>query len=62
MNESPLTVELSCRLTSEQITLWRQAASRASTEQESKASAKAFFRSYGFPAQSSLSGNLESRR
>jgi hypothetical protein len=40
-----LTVELSLKLTSEQITLWRQAASRASWRPASQRSAKAFFRS-----------------
>jgi hypothetical protein len=46
MNAQPdLKVELQVKLTNEQISLWRQAASRASSEQEFKASAKAFFAS-----------------
>jgi hypothetical protein len=40
-----LTVELSCKLTSEQVELWRLAINRASDEEESKKAAKQLFRS-----------------
>jgi hypothetical protein len=39
------TVELSTKLTNEQITLWRQAITRVAPEAEVKKSAKAFFKS-----------------
>jgi hypothetical protein len=41
MNEQP-TVELSTKLTDEQIALWRQAITRAAPEADVKKSAKAF--------------------
>jgi hypothetical protein len=42
--ESP-TVELSTKLTKEQIEIWRLAISKAASEEDVKKSAKAFFKS-----------------
>jgi hypothetical protein len=43
--QSDTTVELTIKLTTEQVAYWREAISRASDEHQSKKSAKSFFQS-----------------
>jgi hypothetical protein len=45
MSTEAVTVELSTKLTDEQVTLWRQAITKAAPEEDVNKSARAFFKS-----------------